>query len=58
MGEIEDGKGQGKNTYGYHPVYLSREAGGLFHTAFLRSSSPLDFILDEDGYTMKIVRSF
>ena len=58
VGEIEDGEGKGENTYGYHPVYLAREEEGKWHVGFLRSSSAMDFVVEEDGYTMKIVRSF
>lgn len=45
-GEIEDGKGQGKNRYGSHPMYLMREKSGKYHITYLRNSHPMDVILN------------
>jgi len=45
-GEIEDGKGQGKNRYGSHPMYLMREKSGNYHITYLRNSFPMDVILN------------
>jgi alpha-glucosidase (family GH31 glycosyl hydrolase) len=45
-GEIEDGKGKGKNRYGSHPMYLMREKTGNYHITYLRNTFPMDVILD------------
>ena len=53
-GEIEDGKGQGKNRYGSHPMYLMRENSGKYHITYLRNSHPMDVILNfQDDYSNK-----
>ncbi len=53
-GEIEDGKGQGKNRYGSHPMYLMREKSGKYHITYLRNSHPMDVILNfQDDYSNK-----
>ena len=53
-GEIEDGKGQGKNRYGSHPMYLMRESSGKYHITYLRNSYPMDVILNfQDDYSNK-----
>lgn len=44
-GEIEDGKGKGKNRYGSHPMYLMREKSASYHITYLRNSFPMDVIL-------------
>ena len=36
------------NTYGYHPMYLSREKSSNFFLVFLRSSSPMDVHFKHD----------
>ena len=33
-GEVEDGKGKGKNRYGSHPMYLMREKSGNYHITY------------------------
>lgn len=54
-GEVEDGKGQGKNRYGSHPMYLMREKSGKYHINYLRNSYPMDVVLNfQDDYSNKI----
>ncbi len=56
-GEIEDGKGQGKNRYGSHPMYLMREKSGKYHINYLRNSYPMDIILNfQDNYSNKFLK--
>lgn len=42
-GQVID-RGQGKQTYGYYPFYLQREANRNFHINYFRSSNALDVI--------------
>ena len=42
-GQVID-KGEGKQTYGYYPVYLQMERDEYFHVNYIRSSSPMDVI--------------
>ena len=42
-GQVID-KGEGKQTYGYYPVYLQMERDQYFHINYIRSSSAMDVI--------------
>jgi alpha-glucosidase (family GH31 glycosyl hydrolase) len=44
--EYDDGT-QGENTYGHHPLYLSREKSNKFHIVFFRNSNAMDIVIDE-----------
>lgn len=46
--EIEDGKPPGKNIYGYHPIYLSKENSGAFNIGYLRISNAFDTFVGEN----------
>ena len=56
-GEIEDGKGNGKNRYGSHPMYLMKEKSGNYHINYLRNSYPMDVIVkhNKKSLTYKVV---
>lgn len=54
--EIEDGWPPGKNSYGFHPIYLRKEQSGKFDIGFLRSSHAFDMILLNDS--IKIISVF
>ena len=43
---IDDNKTPGHNLYGYHPVYLLREQSKGFNMVLLRSSAPMDVVLE------------
>jgi alpha-glucosidase (family GH31 glycosyl hydrolase) len=47
-GKLEDGKGQGLNRYGSHPMYLMRERSGNYHISYLRNTFPMDVIVDHE----------
>jgi alpha-glucosidase (family GH31 glycosyl hydrolase) len=51
-GEIENGKGENKNRYGSHPMYLMRERSGYYHVSYLRNTHPMDVIIDHDKLSM------
>jgi len=37
-------RGEGKQTYGYYPLYLMRERKNVFHINYFRSSNAMDVI--------------
>jgi len=43
--QLENGTA-GNNLYGYHPVYLLRESSNDFNMVLLRSSSPMDVLIE------------
>lgn len=45
-GQVID-KGEGKQSYGYYPVYFIRENSQHFHFNYLRNSNPMDVIISE-----------
>ena len=46
-------EGQGNHqTYGFHPVYLMREASGNWHMVYLRTTNAMDFVFDADKKTL------
>jgi alpha-glucosidase (family GH31 glycosyl hydrolase) len=48
-GELEDGKGTGKQRYGSHPMYLMREKSANYHINYLRNSLPMNVIVDHEN---------
>ncbi len=44
--EYDDGT-KGENTYGHHPLYLTREKSNKFHIVFFRNSNAMDIVIDE-----------
>jgi alpha-glucosidase (family GH31 glycosyl hydrolase) len=51
-GEVEDGKGENKNRYGAHPMYLMREKSGNYHVNYLRNTYPMDVTIDHSANTL------
>ena len=53
--QINDDGLPGKQTYGHHPVYLSREASGKFNIVLLRSTNSMDIKFDGESLVYKVV---
>ena len=56
--EIEDGWPPGKNIYGYHPMYLTKEASGKFNIGFMRISTAFDVLLLNDSFKIISVYNY
>jgi len=49
---IDKGEGN-QQTYGFHPVYLMREASGKWHMVYLRTTNAMDIYFDASKKTLK-----
>ena len=47
-GQVID-NGQGKQTYGYYPVYFARERSQHFHFNYLRNSNAMDVVITTEN---------
>jgi alpha-glucosidase (family GH31 glycosyl hydrolase) len=49
---VDQGQGN-QQTYGFHPVYMMREASGKWHMIYLRTTNAMDIYFDAEKKTLK-----